>query len=95
MAPVLPLWPVSNLYVALGAKFENFIVFDRKGVLHKERTDLDELKSKFANAKGEISLEQAMKDADVFIGLSCGQCSNAGYGKSHGKKSNRICHGQS
>jgi malate dehydrogenase (oxaloacetate-decarboxylating)(NADP+) len=61
-----------NLYVALGAKFENFIVFDRKGALHKERTDLDELKSQFANVKSEISLEQAMKDADVFIGLSSG-----------------------
>src|SRR5688572_843285 len=62
----------TQLYVSLGAKFENFILFDRKGALHQERTDLDELKSKFANAKGEISLEQAMKDADVFIGLSSG-----------------------
>jgi malate dehydrogenase (oxaloacetate-decarboxylating)(NADP+) len=62
----------TQLYVALGAKFENFILFDRKGALHKGRTDLDELKAKFANAKGEISLEQAMKDADVFIGLSAG-----------------------
>ena len=61
-----------NLYVALGAKFENFIVFDRKGALHKGRTDLDELKSKFAHTTGELSLEQAMKDADVFIGLSSG-----------------------
>ncbi len=61
-----------NLYVAFGARFENFIVFDRKGALHQERTDLDELKSKFATAKGEISLDQAMKDADVFIGLSSG-----------------------
>lgn len=61
-----------QLYVALGARFENFIMFDRKGVIHKGRTDLDELKSKFANAKGEMSLEQAMKDADVFIGLSAG-----------------------
>jgi malate dehydrogenase (oxaloacetate-decarboxylating)(NADP+) len=61
-----------NLYVAFGARFENFIVFDRKGALHQERTDLDELKSKFASAKGEISLDQAMKDADVFIGLSSG-----------------------
>src|SRR5688572_11245914 len=61
-----------NLYVALGAKFENFIVFDRKGALHKGRTDLDEFKSKFANITGELSLEQAMKDADVFIGLSSG-----------------------
>ena len=61
-----------QLYEALGAKFENFTMFDRKGVIHKGRTDLDELKTKFANAKGEMSLEQAMKDADVFIGLSAG-----------------------
>ncbi len=61
-----------QLYVALGAKFENFTMFDRKGVIHKGRTDLDELKSRFANAKGEMTLEQAMKDADVFIGLSAG-----------------------
>lgn len=62
----------TQLYVALGAKFENFIMFDRKGALHKGRTDLDELKAKFANAKSDITLEQAMKDADVFIGLSAG-----------------------
>src|SRR5688572_86332 len=61
-----------NLYVALGAKFENFTMFDRKGVIHKGRTDLDELKSRFANSKVELTLEQAMKDADVFIGLSAG-----------------------
>src|SRR6187431_2308955 len=34
----------SRLYEALGAKHENFIMFDRKGVLHKGRTDIDELK---------------------------------------------------
>src|SRR5690606_32492464 len=45
---------------------------DRTGALHKQRQDLDELKAKFANAKSDISLEQAMKDADVFIGLSAG-----------------------
>ena len=60
------------LYEALGAKHDNFLVFDRKGVLHKGRTDLEEFKQKFANAKGEMTLEQAMKDADVFIGLSVG-----------------------
>jgi malate dehydrogenase (oxaloacetate-decarboxylating)(NADP+) len=64
----------TQLYVALGAKFENFILFDRKGALHKGRTDLDELKVKFANPKSDITLEQAMKDADVFIGLSAGNC---------------------
>jgi malate dehydrogenase (oxaloacetate-decarboxylating)(NADP+) len=61
-----------QLYEALGAKHENFLVFDRKGVLHKGRTDLEHFKQKFANAKGEITLLQAMKDADVFIGLSAG-----------------------
>ena len=61
-----------QLYEALGAKHENFLVFDRKGVLHKERTDLEDFKLKYANAKSEITLETAMKDADVFIGLSVG-----------------------
>ncbi|HEU4575518.1 MAG TPA: NADP-dependent malic enzyme [Chitinophagaceae bacterium] len=60
------------LYEALGANHENFLVFDRKGVLHKGRTDLEDFKKKFANAKEDITLEQAMKDADVFIGLSVG-----------------------
>lgn len=61
-----------QLYEALGAKHDNFLVFDRKGVLHKGRTDLENFKLKFANAKSEISLEDAMKDADVFVGLSVG-----------------------
>lgn len=61
-----------QLYVGLGAKPENFILFDRKGAIHKGRTDLDELKQRFAFAKGDISLDDAMKDADVFIGLSAG-----------------------
>ncbi|MBA2500373.1 MAG: NADP-dependent malic enzyme [Chitinophagaceae bacterium] len=61
-----------QLYESLGAKHENFLVFDRKGVLHKGRTDLENFKLKFANAKDEISLDDAMKDADVFIGLSIG-----------------------
>jgi len=60
------------LYVALGARPENFLMFDRKGVISKDRNDLDEFKQPFANSKGDLSLEQAMKDADVFIGLSAG-----------------------
>ncbi|HEX6169411.1 MAG TPA: NADP-dependent malic enzyme [Chitinophagaceae bacterium] len=64
----------SRLYEALGAKHENFLMFDRKGVLHKDRTDIDELKHNYANAKGEMTLAEAMKDADVFIGLSVGNC---------------------
>src|SRR5687768_739385 len=49
------------LYESLGANHENFLVFDRRGVIHKERTDLEDIKKKFANAKGEMTLEQAMK----------------------------------
>ncbi|MER3497904.1 MAG: NADP-dependent malic enzyme [Chitinophagaceae bacterium] len=60
------------LYEALGARHENFLVFDRKGVLHKGRNDLEDMKLKFANAKSDMSLAEAMKDADVFIGLSVG-----------------------
>jgi malate dehydrogenase (oxaloacetate-decarboxylating)(NADP+) len=60
------------LYESLGASHENFLLFDRKGVLHKGRTDLEEFKQKYTNAKTEMTLEQAMKDADVFIGLSAG-----------------------
>lgn len=61
-----------QLYVSLGAKPENFCVFDRKGALHVDRTDLEGFKKKFANAKPDTSLDQAMKNADVFIGLSVG-----------------------
>ena len=60
------------LYVSLGAKEENFLVFDSKGVIHKNRENLDEHKKRFATELGDWTLESAMKDADVFIGLSKG-----------------------
>ncbi|HKC37141.1 MAG TPA: NADP-dependent malic enzyme, partial [Chitinophagaceae bacterium] len=63
-----------RLYESLGAKHENFIMFDRKGVLHKGRADIDELKLSYSNAKDQMTLAEAMKDADVFIGLSVGNC---------------------
>jgi len=62
-----------QLYVALGANPDNFVMFDKTGVLHSEREDISEMKKKFANAKDKnLTLESAMKDADVFIGLSVG-----------------------
>jgi len=62
-----------NLYVALGAKPENFVMFDRKGVLHTDRNDLNEEKKRFAATRQpNTTLLDAMKDADVFIGLSVG-----------------------
>ena len=62
-----------RLYQALGAKPENFVMFDRTGVLHADRTDLDENKIQFVTSrKIELTLVEAMKDADIFIGLSSG-----------------------
>lgn len=61
-----------QLYVALGAKYENFTLFDKDGVLHKDRKDLGEIRAKFAVKKTDLTLEKAMKDADVFLGLSVG-----------------------
>ncbi|MCX6335869.1 MAG: NADP-dependent malic enzyme [Bacteroidetes bacterium] len=61
-----------QLYVALGARYENFIVFDKDGVLHQGRTDLGPIREKFAVKKSDWNLDSAMKDADVFLGLSVG-----------------------
>jgi malate dehydrogenase (oxaloacetate-decarboxylating)(NADP+) len=61
-----------QLYVSLGAKPENFCVFDIKGALHKKRDDLEDFKKPFANAAEGTTLDKAMKDADVFVGLSVG-----------------------
>jgi len=62
----------AKLYVALGAKHEHFIMFDKDGVLHEGRTDLDEDKRKFSVKRDDWNLEKALKDADVFVGLSVG-----------------------
>jgi malate dehydrogenase (oxaloacetate-decarboxylating)(NADP+) len=51
-----------QLYVSLGAKPENFNVFDIKGALSRDRDDLEEFKIKFANAKAGPTLDIAMKD---------------------------------
>src|SRR5215218_5516628 len=61
-----------QLYVALGAKPENFLVFDIKGPLHRKRDDLEPFKQKFANASEDMTLDKAMRGADVFLGLSVG-----------------------
>jgi len=61
-----------KLYIGLGAKKENFLVYDSKGLVNAERTDLDDIKREFISDSKATSLEQGMKDADVFIGLSKG-----------------------
>lgn len=63
----------TKLYMALGARKENIIMIDSKGVISTRRTDLNESKKFFATERTDInSLEDAMKGADVFLGLSKG-----------------------
>ena len=59
-----------KIYLALGAKVENMYMFDSKGLIIKSRTDLDDYKKQFAQDAKAMDLHEAMKDADVFIGLS-------------------------
>jgi len=60
----------TKLYIALGVSPENIAMFDSKGHIHKGRTDLDELKIQFATDTAYESLEEAMVNSDVFLGLS-------------------------
>ena len=60
----------SRLYVSLGATRENIVMIDRAGVIRKDRAVLDPLKAEFATDRDIHTLEEAMYDADVFIGLS-------------------------
>ena len=63
----------AKMYIAVGVKKENILMLDSKGVIHKGRTDLDQYKSFFASDKTTINtLAEAIKGADVFVGLSKG-----------------------
>ncbi|MEA3452118.1 MAG: NADP-dependent malic enzyme [Bacteroidota bacterium] len=66
----------SKLMLSLGAKSENVIMLDSKGVLRKDRTDLNKYKQEFATDKDLTTLEEAIKGADVFLGLSKGNIVN-------------------
>jgi malate dehydrogenase (oxaloacetate-decarboxylating)(NADP+) len=59
-----------NLLVALGANKQNIFMLDRNGVIHSDRDDLNEYKQAFAVNTELRTLEDAMRDADVFIGVS-------------------------
>lgn len=62
----------TEMYINLGASHENIIMFDSKGAIVSTRKDLDERKLKFARNIEAISLADALKNADVFLGLSKG-----------------------
>lgn len=61
-----------KLYISLGASRENIKVYDSKGLIHAGRNDLDEIKKEFISTSKAYTLQEGMKDADVFIGLSKG-----------------------
>jgi malate dehydrogenase (oxaloacetate-decarboxylating)(NADP+) len=60
----------TKLYIALGANRENIIMCDSKGVINTRRANLDDIKKQFATRKDLSTLQEAMKGADVFVGLS-------------------------
>lgn len=60
----------TKLYVMLGARKENIIMCDSKGVISVHRTDLNESKKEFATTQDIKSLREAVVGADVFLGLS-------------------------
>ena len=63
----------TKLYISLGARLENIVMLDSKGVISKARTDLNEQKKYFATSRTDIhTLAEAIKGADVFLGLSKG-----------------------
>jgi malate dehydrogenase (oxaloacetate-decarboxylating)(NADP+) len=67
----------AKLYVSVGVKKENILMFDSKGPLTVDRTDLDENKKFFASSRKDVkSLADGLRGADVFVGLSKGNILN-------------------
>ncbi len=60
----------TKLYMALGVKPENIIMLDSKGVLRKDRTDMNKYKQQFATSRDLHTLEESLDGADMFLGLS-------------------------
>ncbi|HIB77303.1 MAG TPA: NADP-dependent malic enzyme [Flavobacteriales bacterium] len=61
-----------DLYIQLGLSLENISVFDSRGHVNLSREGLDEMKQRFATKVEYSSLTHALKEADVFLGLSKG-----------------------
>jgi len=60
----------TRLYMSFGAKRENIVMLDSKGVIRQDRPSLTSQKAEFATTKKIDTLDDAMHHADVFIGLS-------------------------
>lgn len=62
----------ARLYKSFGVQAQNIVMTDSKGVIRKDRETLSEQKAEFATDRDISTLEDAMKNADVFVGLSVG-----------------------
>jgi len=60
----------AEYYISAGAKRENFILCDSKGTIRSDRTDLNPQKQRFARPIAEKTLAEAIRGADVFMGVS-------------------------
>ncbi|MFB5945231.1 NADP-dependent malic enzyme [Albibacterium profundi] len=76
----------TKIYMSLGAKKENIVMLDRSGVIRTDRQVLEKTKGEFATDRDIHTLEEAVKGADVFIGLSAGNVLSVDMLKSMNKK---------
>ncbi len=60
----------AKLYVAIGLKLDNLVMFDKDGIIRPERNDLDIYRAQFVTTRNIRTLAEAMDGADVFVGLS-------------------------
>lgn len=68
----------ARLYLAFGARRENLVMLDSRGVISQDRTDINAQKREFATARTDVrTLAEAMRGADVFVGLSKGNVVDA------------------
>ncbi|MGO4904605.1 NADP-dependent malic enzyme [Flavobacterium sp. W20_MBD1_R3] len=67
----------ANMYILLGVKLENILMYNSKGMLTKDNPNLSDLQLKYAKEIVPISLEEALVGADVFLGLSSGNVMSA------------------
>ena len=75
----------TRLYKTFGVKAENIVMLDSKGVIRKDRENLTPEKAEFASSKDVHTLEDALKNTDVFIGLSIADILTPGMLKSMNK----------
>ena len=76
----------ARMYLALGVLKENIVMLDSKGVIRQNREELSSEKAEFATKRRISSLQDAIKNADVFLGLSMGNIMSKAMVKSMAKR---------